>query len=165
MFSSTSSLSKIDSPTMAKYVCLKIGAMSHLKLQKLLYYCYALHLSYFDEELFEENFEAWVHGPVSRTLWDTVKKHSLLHSDIKYTLEKGEDDPIKLVQSVLTSDQLQLIDDTLDKLGKLNGFELENMTHSEQPWNEARIGYKEGDRCGVILKKDSIQSYYKTWFK
>jgi uncharacterized phage-associated protein len=164
MFTTTSSLAQIDSATMAKYIAVRVGGMSHLKLQKLLYYCYALHLAYFDTALFEEKFEAWVHGPVSRTLWDMVKDHSLLHSDIKYTLEDGEEDPVELVKKTLTSDQIQLIDDTLDELGKLNGLQLENMTHSERPWNEARVGYNEGDRCSVTLNMETIQSYYKSWF-
>ena len=38
--------------------------VSNLKLQKLLYYAQAWHLAFFGAPLFDEDFEAWVHGPV-----------------------------------------------------------------------------------------------------
>lgn len=44
-------LQKIDSIDLANYILYKYGSMSHLKLQKLLFYCDAYHLAYFDEEL------------------------------------------------------------------------------------------------------------------
>src|SRR5688572_8488221 len=39
-------------------------SISHLKLQKLLYYAQAWALVLLDQPLFAENFQAWVHGPV-----------------------------------------------------------------------------------------------------
>lgn len=164
MFQSETSLAKVDLQLIAKYISLKVGKMSHLKLQKLLYYCYSMHYAYFDKELFEGDFEAWVHGPVSRYLWNNVKDHSLLYSDIKYTIEADEDNPIEIVESALTTDQVQLLEDTLSELGSLTGYELENMTHSETPWKKARAGYKEGDRCNEKINKEIIRKYYKTWF-
>lgn len=164
MFQSKTELAKIDLQLVANYISLKIGKMSHLKLQKLLYYCYSLHLAYFDKELFDGDFEAWVHGPVSRVLWNTVKEHSLLFSDIAYTVEFKEENPIGLLEKLLTTDQFQLLEDTLDELGGLTGYELENMTHSELPWTSAREGYNEGDRCNEKIDKEIVCSYYKTWF-
>jgi uncharacterized phage-associated protein len=164
MFETKTKLVKTDLQLIAKYISLKIGKMSHLKLQKLLYYCYAMHLAYFEEELFDGDFEAWIHGPVSRELWNTVREHSLLYDDIKYNISKGEVNPIETVEKTLTSDQLQLIDDTLSELGKLTGFELENMTHSEDPWINARKGVTPGDRCNEKIDKDLIKAYYKSWF-
>jgi len=164
MFESKNELTKVDLQLIAKYISLKVGKMSHLKLQKLLYYCYSMHLAYFDSELFDGDFEAWVHGPVSRELWNTVKEHSLLYSDIIYTIEPKEKNPIELVEKLLTIDQIQLLDDTLKELGSLTGYELENMTHSETPWIEARNGYNEGDRCNEQINKETVRSYYKTWF-
>lgn len=164
MFHSTKSLARVDSSLIAKYISLKTGKMSHLKLQKLLYYCYALHYAYFEEELFEGDFEAWVHGPVSRNLWNNVREHSLLYNDIVYSVEPGEENPIEVVENTLTSDQIQLLKDTLLELGELTGYQLENMTHSELPWKEARMGYNEGDRCNEPIQKNTIKNYYKTWF-
>lgn len=38
--------------------------ITNLKLQKLLYYSQAWHLAIYDEPLFQDRIEAWVHGPV-----------------------------------------------------------------------------------------------------
>jgi uncharacterized phage-associated protein len=38
--------------------------LTHLKLQKLVYYAQGFHLGLFDKPLFEEPIEAWAHGPV-----------------------------------------------------------------------------------------------------
>ena len=64
---------KIKITTLAGYVLKNYGPMSHLKLQKLLFYCQAYHLAYFKEPLFDEDFEAWVHGPVCRIIYDSLK--------------------------------------------------------------------------------------------
>jgi uncharacterized phage-associated protein len=57
-------LGKVNAQILADYILQKYGSMSHLKLQKLLYYCESYHLAYFDDILIPEEFEAWVHGPV-----------------------------------------------------------------------------------------------------
>lgn len=43
--------------------------ISPLKLQKLLYYCQAWHITIFDEKIINEDFEAWAHGPVLRSVY------------------------------------------------------------------------------------------------
>jgi uncharacterized phage-associated protein len=43
-------------------------SMTHKKLQKLCYYAQAWNLALHNSELFEDRFEAWVHGPVSPVL-------------------------------------------------------------------------------------------------
>ena len=54
---------------------LTLGLTScNLKLQKLVYYAQAWHLALRDVPLFEEDFEAWVHGPVIPALYQEYKK-------------------------------------------------------------------------------------------
>lgn len=42
-------------------------------------------LAYFGKPLIEDNFEAWVHDPVCRRLYDNLKDKSKLYSDVAYT--------------------------------------------------------------------------------
>ena len=44
--------------------------ITHLKLQKVIYYAQAWYLALNDEDLVDDEFEAWVHGPVVRVLYD-----------------------------------------------------------------------------------------------
>jgi uncharacterized phage-associated protein len=47
--------------------------VSNLQLQKLVYYAQAWHLALYDRPLFEDDFQAWVHGPVIPELFDKYK--------------------------------------------------------------------------------------------
>lgn len=48
--------------------------ISNLKLQKLVYYAQAWYLGIYGTSLFEEDFEAWVHGPVIPALYREYKE-------------------------------------------------------------------------------------------
>ena len=63
----------IDSIVLSNYILKHYGPMSHLKLQKLLFYCDAYCLAYFGQELITDQFEAWVHGPVSRKVCQRMR--------------------------------------------------------------------------------------------
>lgn len=58
----TNTLQKIQPIMLADYILKHYGPMSHLKLQKLLFYCDAYSIAYFDQPLIDEPFEAWVPG-------------------------------------------------------------------------------------------------------
>src|SRR5260221_3271487 len=47
--------------------------ISNLKLQKLVYYAQAWHLGIKGAPLFQEDFQAWVHGPVIPELYQKYK--------------------------------------------------------------------------------------------
>lgn len=47
--------------------------LSHLKLQKLVYYAQVWSLALFDKPLFDEDFEAWTYGPALPSLYQRFK--------------------------------------------------------------------------------------------
>lgn len=147
----------IDTILLSNYILKHYGPMSHLKLQKLVYYCDAYSLAYFGKPLIADDFEAWVHGPVCRRLYDSLKDKSKLYSDVAYTFD-GID--VDKEFSTLTSDQQSLIINILSQLSSWSSFELEASTHQEDPWKNARKGYSEADKCNVIIKKDDMKEYY-----
>lgn len=151
---------KIRIQTLAGYILKNYGPMSHLKLQKLLYYCQAYHLAYFGDSLFDSEFQAWVHGPVCREIYDVLKGKSVLYSDIKYN-EEDFDPEIKLKENI-SSDQIDLIDEILESLGKWSGSELENATHSEYPWIKARGTLAPNQNCSEIILKQDMLDFYKS---
>lgn len=134
--------------------------MSHLKLQKLLYYIEGHHLAYFEESLMDDEFEAWVHGPVSRKIFNAIKEHSLLYDEIVYKQEEGEPNPKDVLHQTLSTEQIELIDEVIDSYGGFTGMQLENMTHKEFPWLEARRGFAPGDKCNQKISKVSMHSYF-----
>ena len=152
-------LQQIDSVVLSDYILKHYGPMSHLKLQKLLFYCDAYCLAYFDKELVTDKFEAWVHGPVSRKVYDSLKDKSILYSDLAYSAKEGED--VDAEFGKLTQDQQDLISSVLKDLSTWTGLELEAATHKETPWLEARKGYSEADKCSNLISKEATRLYYK----
>lgn len=151
-------MKQIEARVLADYILKHHGPMSHLKLQKLLYYCQAYHLAQFNGiPLVNENFQAWVHGPVCVEVFHALKDKSLLYSDLGY-VDEGEDPDVHVKN--LTEDQRELIDDVLESLAKWTGGQLESATHAEKPWIDARVGFGPGDACSNIIDRNLMMTYY-----
>jgi len=154
-------LGTVDSALVSEYILQNFGDMSHLKLQKLLYYVQAYHLAYFTNPLIDDDFEAWVHGPVSRKVFDLLKDKSLLYVDLKYRAEGDDPSPTVQIQSGLTKEQLDWVNYVLGEFSTLSGPELESLTHSEAPWIDARKGFGPADRCNNIIPKSAMAEFYR----
>lgn len=133
----------------AKYILEKKGTMSTMKLQKLCYYSQAWALVWDDAPLFNEEFEAWANGPVCRELFLKTKgKYSVSAADET----DGDND--------LNTDQTDTIDRVLEHYGDRNAQWLSQLTHMEDPWNEAREGIPAGAGCDRVITKESMARYY-----
>lgn len=132
-------------------------SFSPLKLQKLLYYAQAWYLAIHKKPLFNEEFEAWVHGPVIPELWRyfSMKK---MHGWESITFE----DVKNLNVQSLDDETIQFLTDIIDDYGKYSAKYLEGLTHSEDPWINARVGYSPEEKSNVIIKKDDIKKYYES---
>lgn len=146
------------------YVNQKGDTVSHKKLQKLLYYVEAWHLVHMNSPLLDEDFEAWVHGPVVPELYQKLKEFGF--NDLKVVNEE-QDTVDKEIQSIIdnnkiTDDQLDLIYSVLNKYGGLSSLELELLSHSEAPWIEARQGLAPHEPCNNKISKDRMQEFYSS---
>ncbi len=146
------------------YVNQKGDTVSHKKLQKLLYYVDAWHLVNFSSTIVDEDFEAWVHGPVIPSLYQQLKEFGF--NDLKVI--NGEYDTVdEEIQAIITKnnlseDQLDFINSVLNKYGGLSSFDLELLSHSEAPWIEARNGYEPHQSCKVVIPKQRMHEFYST---
>ena len=122
--------------------------VSNLKLQKLVYYSQAWHLALHDKPLFEEDFEAWIHGPVIPNLYHHYKHFGWkpIEEDVKVNLPPAILDYLKEVA---------------DEYFVCDAYELEQMTHLEAPWQKARAGLAPYEPSTAIILKNWMQEYYK----
>lgn len=131
------------------------GSLSILKLQKLMYYVQAWHLAYGKGPLFEGKFQAWVHGPVNRQIYDRFKdSHSLFAWLTEKDISKNFD------AQKLDAEGVAHINEILEAYGDLSGTQLEAMSHSEKPWIEARGERKSHERCETEIREDTMKSFY-----
>lgn len=133
----------------AAYILHKKDKLSTMKLQKLCYYAQAWALVWDDAPLFDEEFHAWANGPVCEELFNVTKgKYSVTEAD-----EPGD-------WTKLTDEQRDTIDRVLDYYGGHDAQWLSQLTHLEDPWNQARNGIAPGVGCDNIITKESMAMYY-----
>lgn len=157
----TTGLQTIDSKTLAAYILCKYGSMSHLKLQKLIYFIEGYHLAYFHgKSLVSDEFEAWAHGPVSRVLYNELKDRAVLYGDVQYIQKDGEQNPIDIINDTLCSSQIELIDEVVGLYIGESGMTLEGITHQQTPWICARQGIPPYAKCNNVIDKKLMQEYF-----
>jgi uncharacterized phage-associated protein len=120
-----------------------------MKLQKLLYYSQVWTLVWTQEPLIAEDFQAWANGPVLRGIYD-------LHKGC-FQVQPGffGGNP-----NALSADQVDIIQKVLGYYGDKDPQWLSTLTHMEKPWQSARTGYANGERCESTISKSSIMEYY-----
>ena len=134
--------------------------LSVLKLQKLLYYVEAWHVTLFDKKLFDEDFEAWVHGPVCKKVFMRFKydRRKFIYSEVSL-----DDLDIDAAGSIDHYDDVNThIEHVLESYGKYTGAQLEDLTHQEPPWKNARGNLSPCEPCEEVITKESMREYYKT---
>lgn len=127
-----------------------------LKIQKLLYYCQAWHLAFYNAPLFRGRFEAWVHGPVNRKIYDRFRDRSMY--GVVTDADIGSD--IATLNSFPGDDAFH-VKGVLEAYGHLSGTQLEQLTHNEVPWQSARGDLSPNQRCNTELDEGLMASYYR----
>lgn len=133
----------------AAYILQRMGTpVSAMKLQKLVYYCQAWSLVWEERPIFPERIEAWVNGPVAPSLYDCHRG-----SFDVYQVAGGNPDAID------PSDK-ETIDSVLKFYGDKSAQWLSDLTHSEDPWLEARKGLAATQRGSSEITHASMAEYY-----
>ena len=128
-------------------------SLTHLKLQKLVYYAQAWALAILGRPLFEEDFRAWAHGPVSLEVWHEFR-------DFGWEALPAPDEVPELEGEVE-----ELLRDVLSSYGEHSAKKLEDLTHSEDPWLRARGDLPPEARSTAIIPKAHMQQYYRARYE
>lgn len=132
-------------------------SLTHLKIQKIVYYAQAWYLANFWEPLFDEDFQAWVHWPVLRSLYNEYSgafPWAVISKDISKDHFTAEDSGI-----------IWFLEEICTVYMPYWWYELELMTHKELPWVEARQGLNAFTNSENTISKETIQSYYRWLMK
>ncbi len=123
---------------------------SNKKIQKLVYYAQAWYLALYNVPLFEDPIEAWIFGPVIPDLYRRFKPNSW--------------NPItdKISKPDLTKEVTDHLVEVYSIYGKYDAWQLERITHMEEPWKKARRGLPpDVSSEEEILQKDMLEYYSK----
>lgn len=122
--------------------------ISHLKLQKLLYYAQGICLAVYNKSLFDEDILAWKHGPVVQTVYDTYKEFGSDPIEVS-----REDDDDKILKILSEEPYQNVLEATFSNYGKYSAWHLRNMTHEERPWKETQLN--------SVINVDLIKEFFK----
>lgn len=124
-------------------------SVTHLKLQKLVYYAQAWSLALTGQPLFEEDLQAWAHGPVAPSVYRA------------FAGEGWNALPAPVREVEFAEEQAALLEEIAEVYGTFQAKQLENMTHSEAPWLTARGGLPPEAPSRSVISKESMRDYYK----
>ncbi|MCI8344936.1 MAG: DUF4065 domain-containing protein [Clostridia bacterium] len=147
----------------AKYILSKVKC-TQLKLQKLVYLCFADYLCDTGKALFTDKIYAFKYGPVIDTVYKKYKEYGyeaieeetgnidsndVFEMPAKSRILFAEDGTGKIIS----------IEKTLQKYGELTASELVGITHKpNSPWNKT---YKNEDVTFSQIELDTIKEYHK----
>lgn len=129
--------------------------MTHKKIQKLCYYAQAWYCTLYDgTPLFEDEIQAWVHGPVIVSLYPDFADYRWCEIP-----QKNFD------VSILSDKILDVLEAVYNTYGDFTGDQLERLTHSEEPWKEARGDLKPWEPCDNPISCQSMRKYYSKQYE
>jgi len=135
--------------------------ISHMKLQKLVYYIQAWHIAVFSEAILEEDFQAWVHGPVLPSLFERYKSFQwrpILRDDL--------DEPsLRALEQSFSSSIREILADVIIEYFHKDAFALEQSIHGEAPWQIARHNLAADEPSINVIDKKTIHDYYSQFVK
>ena len=138
-------------------------AITHLKLQKLVYYAQAFYLAFdydeiYNDFLFDDQLQAWIHGPVSPKVYAKYQenRNRLLELPPFEGLVNLHDEYIE-----------QVLDCVWKTYGNFSGSQLEYFTHRDAPWINARkrARVQDWEPSKEPINLDEMKSYYKNALK
>ena len=134
----------------AAYILKKMGPLSTMKLQKLVYYSQAWSLVWDEAPLFNDKIEAWANGPVIRNLFYFHRGKFKISS-----IPIGNPD-------LLNNSQKETIDAVLNFYGDKPAQWLIDLSHQEKPWQEARKDLSTNTPSNKVINLDAIAEYYSS---
>ncbi len=130
------------------YILSKAFDITPLTLQKLLYYSQGVSYICFGKPIFNDDCEAWAHGPVFRSVY------CRFHGWEPIYVEKEID------FSALNESEKAIIDSVMRNFGCYSGRILEQFTHLETPWLKTRADLPVGEPSNRIIEKKLIAEYF-----
>lgn len=141
---------KMDEATL--FLINVLNEVTPLALQKMLYYAQGFYYMFHHVFMFEEDCEAWVHGPVYSRIYGKYKE---------FGFNPIEDRSVEGMSfNRLTDGEKEMLTQIAHAFGCYSGQILAMMTHRESPWLNARAGMDEAARSTTIIPREAIAEYF-----
>ena len=138
--------------------------ITNKKLQKILYYIKAWGVVFFKEGVIDDDFKAWIHGPVCPAVYQEYKRFGYNNISLDYQGLSSS----QFINQFITKygkteedrNKIAMIDAVFNKYGNLSSLQLELLTHSEFPWIEAREGLSPVETGNKKISEETMRKFY-----
>ena len=103
--------------------------ITHLKLQKLLYFAQGCYTAMEGKPLFKEKIYAWAHGPVVSTLYPKF-------CELK---DKGSD---QCQEVKIDEHTVAILEEVYRVFGQYSAWALREITHAQTPWKSTVLNHE-----------------------
>lgn len=131
------------------YLSKNNGGITHMQIQKLVYFAHALSLVVYNRPLVKKKFQAWPYGPVD------LDVYLVFRGSGKQKIK----DLIQNISETIDNETHELITLVYETFGKKMGWELSEFSQEGSPWKET---YKLGESNKISNKK--IKKFYKNYW-
>lgn len=127
-------------------------SLSNKKLQKLLYYAQAWNLVLNNKKIFNNEIEAWIHGPAIRSVYKNYKEFGF--NDVKDEIDTKE------FEKNLSRSEIKVLNAVWEVYGKYDADYLEQLSHSEEPWIKTRNNLLPYEGSTRVIPTALMKNYY-----
>jgi uncharacterized phage-associated protein len=124
--------------------------LTHLRLQKLLYYAQGWSLALRGKSLFSSRIEAWKHGPVVRSVYRVFAD---------YDWQPIHPGGVPEAEG-LTAEEQDFLVALWERYKPFSASKLREMTHAEAPWCDARNGLDPLDEGNAEITEDALSRHF-----
>lgn len=135
---------------LADYLIYKSKDITHLMLQKALYYIQGFYYAFYQQFVFSDDCEAWVHGPVYRKIYNKYRAYGYAAIESQEPFD----------ESKLTDAEKSIADSVIEHICCYSGGILESFTHSEMPWLRTRRDLPHAYASDRVISKELISEYF-----
>ena len=155
-----------DSREVANYIVkwhwVRDRKLTHLSLQKILFFCHGAYLARTGEPLVSESFEAWPNGPVIRIVFEAFR--SFKDKPIEGLANRYDpvSDARREIECTLNDADIDIVDREISFYSSFTAYELVNQTHAKgTPWDEVwNTQRKNIANLGMRISNDSIKAHF-----
>ena len=137
-----------DANDVAAALLRETGAVTTMKLQKLVYYSQAWHLAFNSEPLFQDTIEAWEQRPITPVLY---RKHKGQHKVSSWPFGNSDN---------LSKSERGTVSWVLAKYSHFSAESLSRMAHMETPWIIARGFSGNNDKSSDPIDLNIMSHFY-----
>ena len=124
--------------------------LSHLRLQKLLYYVQGWSLALRKSAMFPERIEAWAHGPVVPTVYHEFSQYK------SFVIPPHEWPYTKTLKKL----EEKFAADVWEVYKEYSATSLRKMTHQEDPWIRTRGDIGPADLCTKPITHTVMKKFF-----